>query len=73
MEVCHRNTPVGNCTVSILCGHTVEGFLSGPVCEGVQERDRAVELMLGSRLTGGRERDGAQLFRRRMVVFFLRG
>src|ERR1700742_3870454 len=73
MEVGHRYTPMGNCTVSILCRHAVEGLLSGFIGEGVQERDCAIELGLDCRLTGGRERDRAQFFRRRVIMHFLRG
>src|ERR1700761_3152954 len=73
MEVGHRYTPMGNCTVSILCRHAVEGLLSGFIGEGMQERDCAIELGLDCRLTGGRERDRAQFFRRRVIMHFLRG
>ena len=72
MEVDHRDAPMSNCTVRILYGHALECLLSSAVCEGVQERNRAVELLLDSRLTGDGERDRAQFFRRRVVMFFLR-
>jgi hypothetical protein len=49
----HSDTPVGDGTLRILFSHALERFLGSLVSEGMEKRNRTIELLLRSRLARG--------------------
>jgi hypothetical protein len=55
-EAAHRDPPAGDGAFRVALGDRGEGLLRGSVPERVQHRDRAIEVLLDFRCTGGGER-----------------
>ena len=75
MEVVHCDTPMGNCAVRILYGGTPplkapSARLYAKECKSATARSNC---FCAPSLTGDRERDPAQFFGLRVVMFFLHG